>query len=126
MSTPQAEGAVTAEKAVSSGAVVARHRTLSPIWWTVLLGAAFFSIALSVFSIFNLAVPLREHFDKHQLLGKLAEAYWRTYDHAKARATLELYLAEQRRKKNRAGIADALHVNGTGVGHHDGLHTCVA
>ncbi len=58
MSSP-APDAVGAEEAVESAAAASRHRDLNPFWWTVLLGAAFFSIALSIFSIFNLAVPLK-------------------------------------------------------------------
>ncbi|MBT6275017.1 MAG: TRAP transporter fused permease subunit [Chromatiales bacterium] len=61
MSATDAEP-VNAEQAVESGATAgSRHRNLSTMWWTVLLGSAFFSIALSIFSIFNLAVPLHEH-----------------------------------------------------------------
>jgi TRAP transporter 4TM/12TM fusion protein len=60
MSTP-VPNAVSAEEAVEAGSSSSRHRTLNPFWWTVLLGAAFFSIALSIFSIFNFAVPLKAY-----------------------------------------------------------------
>ncbi|NKC12623.1 MAG: TRAP transporter fused permease subunit [Gammaproteobacteria bacterium] len=60
MSAPEQQR--NAEKAVDNAAnATARHRQLNAIWWAILLSAAFFSIALSIFSIFNLAVPLREH-----------------------------------------------------------------
>src|SRR5690606_23444069 len=33
-----------------------RHRQLSPFWWTVLLGATFASVAMSIYVIFNLGI----------------------------------------------------------------------
>ena len=52
---------VSAEEAVDQASASSRHRTLNPLWWTILLGAAFLSIALSIFTIFNLGVPLQAY-----------------------------------------------------------------
>ena len=59
--TPQP---ISAEEAVeSAAAAVERHRRLNPFWWTVLLSAAFLSIILSIYMIFNFGITLKEEFD---------------------------------------------------------------
>jgi len=63
MSTPNTD-ALTAEEAVeSAAAAVDRHRRLNPFWWALLLAAAFLSIALSIYIIFNLGIVLKEKWD---------------------------------------------------------------
>ena len=54
---------ISAEQAVEQAdtASSSRHRDLSAFWWSILLAAAFGAIALSIFSIFNLAVPLKHY-----------------------------------------------------------------
>ena len=55
--TPQP---ISTEEAVeSAAAAVERHRRLNPFWWTVLLSAAFLSIILSIYMIFNFGITLK-------------------------------------------------------------------
>ncbi|HKK29676.1 MAG TPA: TRAP transporter fused permease subunit [Alphaproteobacteria bacterium] len=75
--SPERGPVIGAEEAVEHAEiVVARHRKLSPFWWTLLLTSALLSIALSIYVIFglgnrlNLYVPLEtEYF--YAMLGLL-------------------------------------------------------